>query len=1268
MAFGSMVVVVSGTPTLGASNDVSVAGAVAGAPSGASGSLASTSAGGAQAAPEVAAVPSSGIAQTPVPLNGPPTCTITVSGENVGDNAVQTAINGAAPGSTICLGAGTYPEQLTIATPGITLLGAGNGSTIIEPNAPLAFNTFDFDSASTYAKLTPAATIVLVENTSDVTIENVQVSGQGAVNTFTSCADDYFGVDFQNSSGALVGSLVTDIELPTDLFGCQPGVGVYAYNGYFFTGVAPSPAVAVSIADSTITNYDKNGITCDDLGETCSVTSSTVAGVGPTPLIAQNGIQVAFGASGTITNDSISGNHYDPALNANYFGSVATATGVLIYDGGNTIQVADNHLHGNDLGIAVAGTAAATVSDNTITQGYAYGITFDLNTSIDWMGYPVYSTDTPRASTADANVVENVNVGILAYDDNVTITGGTMSNVNVSVETMVDNAAATYSVTVDSLTAHANVSGALLGNISSFQPTPGFYPKGVGTYALSADTFTANPLAPPAGVQDGILLNGTTASVDNCHVTGFAVGIFVNPTAESATIAFSTVTSTAALDEPEVGIWAGNQVYSPADSTGTFTILDNTVTGPGGATDSPLAGGAGILAGGIALAITGNIVTDYSAVYGSTPTNVTGPGSGYDWWEGTQSVGILAGCPTISTASECEIESNSLDHNTIGVVVLMTDASFSTAYNTGPVTISNNAIDQSGGYGLFTEMDWGLPGTPPTSYIDDNVFNNSQTGAPAMVLSGQTFEVTNNVFIGTSPSGDQGPTQGQGGGPLLSTASVEATDYWTTGIDTVVLNANDFVDTHVYCSSTFFDGSRSTMSCGELATFSEDGLASGTTWSVTVDGTAASATAPGAIVADLQNSTPPYAFAVAAVPGYTASPPSGTVSVSGSPVAETIDFLEILPSTFLVTVTESGLPANTEWFVNITGGSSYSSTGVSIGFVLLNGSYTYTVGTANTTFKAPGGSFAVAGAPVTKSATFSQITYEVEFAETGVPTGLTWYLNFSNGQKFSTTSDAITFAEPNGTYAYTFGATLQFPKWYSAMPGTLILHGGPQLVGATFVQVRDVIVVERNLPSGMEWWVNLTGGPSYHTTSTTMNFYTPAGAWTYTVAAANHDYTAKGQTFIVHQPLREPHVALTFTAKFHLTSYAVTVRESGLPSGSHWCVVVLGGGTYCSSGRTVGFREGNGTYSYTLTTTKAGFSGAGGMFVVSGSAALVGVTFSDPPVGGVPAAWTLANALSIAGERSSAGVDLGILVVAALVCLGATLSVRPPMQRREDRP
>src|SRR5579871_1409722 len=61
-------------------------------------------------------------------------CTVTVSGENASTNAIQSAIN-ANPGGTICVAAGTYPEQLSITTSGTQLIGLGTilNPTIIEP-------------------------------------------------------------------------------------------------------------------------------------------------------------------------------------------------------------------------------------------------------------------------------------------------------------------------------------------------------------------------------------------------------------------------------------------------------------------------------------------------------------------------------------------------------------------------------------------------------------------------------------------------------------------------------------------------------------------------------------------------------------------------------------------------------------------------------------------------------------------------------------------------------------------------------------------------------------------------------------------------------------------------------------------------------------------------------------------------------------------------------------------------------------------------------
>jgi parallel beta-helix repeat protein len=1074
------------------------------------------------------------------PLGGPSqTCTTSVNGENGGDNALQTAITAAGPGATICIGAGTYPEQLTISTPGINLLGAGNTSTIIAPATVASDGQVNWDSTSGVGvtPTVPMFAIILVKNTTGwaatngVTIEGLEVNGTSASSS-VACGDDYVGVDFQDSSGTLTGATVANVAAPTSAFGCQEVSGaVYAYNAYYYTGEIPSPAISVTVSNSTITGYQKNGITCDDLGESCTLSGNTVTGIGPTTLNGQNGIQIGFGASGIVTDNAVSGNHYlgptgGQPNDVNYFGGLYTATGILVFDGGNTIHITGNELSGNDLGIALEGTPASTVSDNTIVQGYSYGITFDLNASLAYLyNYPIYSTDATWASTAAGDSIENVNVGILSYDDNVTITGGSMSNVNVSIEAVTDDASSSYATTIDDVTAVTNVSGALLGNISSYQATPGMYPNSVGTYTLGGDSFTANTAAPSPGVGDGILINGTQAMVNACQVTGFALGIYVNPTVTSATIEGSTITSTATLGEPVTGIWAGNFVYPTTQDSGTFLITGNTVTGPGGGANSPLAGGTGIVAGGASVTIANNRVSGYSAISGS---------NGNDWWEGTQSVGVLVGCPTTSTAAACLVQANTIVGNTIGVAVLLTNYSFSTAYDTGPVTITHNAINENTGYGIFTEMDWNWPtaGAPPTSSIDHNTFNNTLTGAPAMVLSGQTFDVTNNLLIGTSTSGDQGPVQGEGG-PSINTASIEATDFWTSGDDTVLASANLFLDTSVYWSTSFEPGSPSTLSVGELVTFTESGLPSGTMWSVTADGLTGVVPAPNPVVGDFQNGS--YTFTAPSAGGYSPTPSSG------------------------------GLP--------------------------------------------------VVGTPLTEPIVFSNAKFSVTVTETGLPRGSIWWLYLSTGQAFSTSSTAISSSELNGSYNFSFGITYHWPRDYSAPSGAFTVNGLPVHVSVRFVPVRAMKIVEKGLPAGTEWWVNLTivvsayaSGLSFHSTGTAITLYLGNGKFTYTFASANKSYASGRQTFsVVPVALTAPRL---FSAVFHLVVFPVSVIESGLPAGSFWCVVLTGGATHCSTGRAVSFKDPNGTYAFTLRTTRSGYSQPSGTFTVAGAPALKTVAFA----------------------------------------------------------
>lgn len=78
---------------------------------------------------------------------------------------------------------------------------------------------------------------------------------------------------------------------------------------------------------------------------------------------------------------------------------------------------------------------------------------------------------------------------------------------------------------------------------------------------------------------------------------------------------------------------------------------------------------------------------------------------------------------------------------------------------------------------------------------------------------------------------------------------------------------------------------------------------------------------------------------------------------------------------YLATFTETGLPFGTPWFVNITGQTALTTTSTSISTLLADGSYSYSVASANRGYGAPSGSFAVSGASVAMTAGFAAITH-----------------------------------------------------------------------------------------------------------------------------------------------------------------------------------------------------------------------------------------------------------------------------------------------------
>ena len=291
-------------------------------------------------------------------------------------------------------------------------------------------------------------------------------------------------------------------------------------------------------------------------------------------------------------------------------------------------------------------------------------------------------------------------------------------------------------------------------------------------------------------------------------------------------------------------------------------------------------------------------------------------------------------------------------------------------------------------------------------------------------------------------------------------------------------------------------------------TFTESGLQSGTWYVNLSNGDQGSAAAGSPITFSLPNDTYSYTTSTSNKL-YHPSSYTGTVDVIGStPVS-----IVFVQTTYSVQFTESGLPAGTEWYVNLTNDTGYVfhgySTSSTIVFSLVNGTYTLENSTADKIY-APSsysGTLTVSGSSVTLPiVTFSPVKYTVTFSESGLPSGTTWYVNLSNGQSFSSTSDTISFSETNGSYSYTVATS---NKIYSPSPysSSFQVNGNSVPESITFSEVKyTVTFTENGLPAGKSWSVTF-GDSTQSSAADTITFSVINGTYSYTIGNVS-GYTA----------------------------------------------------------------------------------------------------------------------------------------------------------------
>ncbi len=164
---------------------------------------------------------------------------------------------------------------------------------------------------------------------------------------------NYFGVvvdaNVNDVRVDIMSSTIHDIG-ETPLNGSQHGVAIYyvAYGSGHASG---------RITGNTVSNYQKGGIVTNGAGTQALVMDNVVTGQGPVSYIAQNGIQIGYGATASVTRNTVAGNSYT--------GTSDVSGGIIVVGGpyyGNfyTIgtQIVGNIVLDNDIGIFLSNLAA----------------------------------------------------------------------------------------------------------------------------------------------------------------------------------------------------------------------------------------------------------------------------------------------------------------------------------------------------------------------------------------------------------------------------------------------------------------------------------------------------------------------------------------------------------------------------------------------------------------------------------------------------------------------------------------------------------------------------------------------------------------------------------------------------------------------------------------------------------------------------------------------------------------------------------------------
>lgn len=505
--------------------------------------------------------------------------TLTVCASGCTYTAIQPAVNGASSGDTISVAAGTYDAFSVTDKTDITIVGAGAGSTTIAPSTLIS-------SGVTHKYTSNMQVSVLVNNSSNVTLEDMTVTGNGS-------APGAGGPDalvFWNGSTGTIHD--SDITGDYTINGSQTGQGI-AVDG-------SSGTVSLDVTDTNISGFQKNGIDVIDGNgaasgatdtTTVTVTGGSITGAGATSTIAQNGI-VAWNRGGGSVTATVDGTSFS---DFGYTTDVADAAdGILAYGGGAVTSVKNstftNFSQYSNYLATISGSPAIDATDGNTFGGVSpASATFAQLAAIQNMLQDEMMNDTVSRTHATALVSTLPNTVIATTGND-----GIQAAVNdASAGDTVDVTAGTYAeqVTISkSLTllgAQAGVDARTRSGAESVVKS-----ISISTSNVSVDGFSFNGTASQVSVNSSTTLSGLVIQNDIFNGYG-SVGLpiydagnimvqknlFENPSTSSEAIQFHSDTVQGGCNGSQVL----DNVFSAATNNGgadvNFSCTSSNSTG-----------------------------------------------------------------------------------------------------------------------------------------------------------------------------------------------------------------------------------------------------------------------------------------------------------------------------------------------------------------------------------------------------------------------------------------------------------------------------------------------------------------------------------------------------------------------------------------------------------------------------------------------------------------------------------------------------------------